>query len=254
MKVECHYLIYGCQAPRKESSNAKGDQNLRTKTYFGDDGGMTSQGRPRGPYAKTAEKRAAIADAALAVVLEGGHRSLTTAAVAARADISERTMLYHFPTRDHLLVAALERSDEVGGSVSPAADDALEEGLQDIPRLALGKVGGHTAVIQLYNALSSDADNPEHTAHQYFREHYAQTLRTFSQLVAREQNAGNAHPDLDPDRVGRQLQAVWAGLQALWSVDPSFDLAADLEDAFRRLTGQRELRARTELGELAGRL
>ena len=36
-------------------------------------------------------------------------QALTTAAVAQRAGMSERTMLYHLPTRDHLLVAALER-------------------------------------------------------------------------------------------------------------------------------------------------
>ncbi len=215
---------------------------------------MTSARSSRGPYAKTAEKRAAIADAALSVVLAAGHRALTTAAVASAAGISERTMLYHFPTRDHLLVAALERSDELVGSVPAGREDLMEEGLYAIPRLTLGGVGGDPAIMRLYNALRTESDNPGHPANEYFRAHYTRTLETFRQLVMQQQAAGVAHPDLDPAQVARQLHGVWSGLQSLWAVDPSFDLTADLDEAFRRLTGQRELQARTVLGELAERL
>ncbi|WP_350351703.1 TetR family transcriptional regulator [Microbacterium sp. A8/3-1] len=215
---------------------------------------MTSTTTRRGPYAKTAQKKAAVAEAALAVVLESGHRALTTAAVAAQAKMSERTMLYHFPTRDHLLVAALERSDELVERLPVDRETLLEEGLFAIPRVTLGGIGGRTAVMELYNALRVESDNAGHPAHDYFRRHYTRTLETFRQLVVEQQESGGAHPDLDPDRVARQLHGVWSGLQSLYAVDPSFDILADLDDAFRRLTGQRELRARTVLGELAGRL
>ena len=215
---------------------------------------MTSQRSPRGPYAKTAEKRAAIGAAALSVVLESGHRGLTTAGVAKRAGISERTMLYHFPTRDHLLVAALKQSDDIVGNASRDQEDLLAEGLSAIPRLALSGIGGHVEVMQLYNALRVESDDPEHPAHAYFRDHYTRTLESFTTLVKRQQDAGVAHPNLDPPRVARQLHAVWSGLQSLYAVDPAFDFVADLEDAFRRLTGQRELQARNVIEELADRL
>jgi AcrR family transcriptional regulator len=214
----------------------------------------TSPSNRRGPYAKTAEKRAAIADAALSVVLQSGHRALTTAAVASHAEISERTMLYHFPTRDHLLVAALERSDEIVGTIPVNSEELRKEGLQAIPRLTLTGLGGDPAVMQLYNALRAESDNPDHPAHEYFRAHYARTIETFAQLVKKQQDEGIAHPGLDPTRVARQLHAVWGGLQSLRAVDTSFDMVADLEDAFRRLTGRGELEARMALGELAARL
>jgi AcrR family transcriptional regulator len=218
---------------------------------------MTTGKTARGPYAKTAQKRAMVADAALAVVLEAGHRALTTAEVASRAGISERTMLYHFPTRDHLLVAALERADEVVSTQPMDRETLLEEGLFAIPRLTLSGVSSVSSdanIVKLYNAMSGQADDPAHPAHEYFRSRYSRTLETFEHLVRQQQETGGAHPDLDPARVARQLHGVWSGLQAIWAVDPSFDLLADLDDAFRRLTGQRELQARTVLGELAERL
>lgn len=48
---------------------------------------MSTSPAKRGPYAKSAEKRAAIAKAAYEVVMEVGHPQLTTQAVAARAGL-----------------------------------------------------------------------------------------------------------------------------------------------------------------------
>ena len=67
----------------------------------------------RGPYAKTQARRAEIARAALDVVTTDGHKAVTVASVAARSGLSEATVAYHFATRDHLLVAAVELSNEV---------------------------------------------------------------------------------------------------------------------------------------------
>ena len=72
---------------------------------------MESTTRTRKPYAKTVERRLAVARAALEIIREKGHRALTTAEVASRACMSETAMLYHFPSRDHILVAAMELAD-----------------------------------------------------------------------------------------------------------------------------------------------
>jgi len=51
----------------------------------------------------------AIVDAAEAVVLEGGAAHMTLAAVAAKAGVSKGGLLYHFPTKETLLKAMLDR-------------------------------------------------------------------------------------------------------------------------------------------------
>jgi AcrR family transcriptional regulator len=48
-------------------------------------------------------------DAAEAIVLENGARHMTLDAVAARAGVSKGGLLYHFPTKEALLRAMLER-------------------------------------------------------------------------------------------------------------------------------------------------
>ena len=51
----------------------------------------------------------AIVDAAEAVVLEGGAAHMTLHAVAAKAGVSKGGLLYHFPTKETLLKAMLDR-------------------------------------------------------------------------------------------------------------------------------------------------
>ena len=120
-------------------------------------------GRTRGQGAKTPERRAAIARAALDIVTEVGHRALTTAEVAARAGLSERAMLYHFPTRDHLLVAALEladadRADHYIAEHAAAATVRLEGMAEDFASAAVR----NDHVIRLMAAMTAAAtDSPD---------------------------------------------------------------------------------------------
>jgi AcrR family transcriptional regulator len=53
--------------------------------------------------------KAVMLDAAEAIVLESGARHMTLDAVASRAGVSKGGLLYHFPSKDALLRAMLER-------------------------------------------------------------------------------------------------------------------------------------------------
>ena len=68
--------------------------------------------RRRGTYQRSRERREQITLAVLEIVDELGHDGVTTALVATRSDTPEATVLYHFPTKEHLLVGALERTDD----------------------------------------------------------------------------------------------------------------------------------------------
>jgi AcrR family transcriptional regulator len=232
-----------------------GSQGLRAHPNFTHHVDMPSTtGSRRGPYAKTAERRAAVSQAALEIVLERGHRELTTAAVAERAGLSERTMQYHFPTRDHLLVAALARYDEQNENSRPSVEETTPHTLADVPGYVLHKEWADPHILQLTNSLSAEADNPEHPARDYFRARYSATREIYARMVTEQQRAGLAHPDLDPVSVARQLIAVWSGLQSQWLVDPSFDLADEIEDAYRRLTGETAMETRQALTALASQI
>ncbi len=209
----------------------------------------------RGPYAKTAAKRALIARTALEVVLEKGHRGLTTAEVAERAGLSERAMLYHYPTREHLLVAAIEAEEEGNTALLEGMDPADDEDpLVAIPRVSARQGLARAEALRLFSYVSSAAQDPDHPAHEFMIRHNARAVSGLAELVRARQGKGLAHPDIDPYTAARQMLGAWSGLQGQWLVDPSFDLADEVAQAFRRLTGQPTMEAKQMLDDLLTRI
>lgn len=220
---------------------------------------LTTQAK-RGPYAKSAEKRAAIAKAAYEVVMEVGHPQLTTAAVAARAGMLERTMLYHFPTRDHLLVAAIEYFEgRLGPGDDPSGSDdqrplAPPDEFHELIDTLAQRSPSEDKRLQLQVALASAAQDPAHPAHEFFQRHYERVMAEMIELMKARQAAGLAHPDRDPVRMARQFVAVWDGLQQSWLIRRDFDLAEEITEAFREISGQNAMEARAAVQDLLSRI
>jgi AcrR family transcriptional regulator len=215
---------------------------------------MNGRRQPRGPYAKTRERRAAISAAALALVIEKGHRNVTTTEVAARAEVTEATVLYHFPTKDHLLVAAKQADDDTTAETWGTLEEVSAHGFEELLATAIQRGIGRPNTLRLLMSLSADACDPEHPAHAYIERRQMDVAAYFSEILRRQQATGLAHPDIDPEPFGRQMIAVWDGLQAQWLVNPSFDLANEVIEAFRRLTRQEAMQAKRAMNELAAQL
>ncbi|MFC9358266.1 TetR/AcrR family transcriptional regulator [Rhodococcus sp. NPDC057014] len=82
------------------------------------------------------EVRQLLLGAAIHAVARDGMRTLTTKAVAAEAGVTHRLLLSYFPTRDDLLVAALQYAlDRSIGVLARLTDtDALEDLLDGLTR------------------------------------------------------------------------------------------------------------------------
>lgn len=204
----------------------------------------TAPSGPRGPYARSAERRRSIARAVLDTVLEEGHERVTTAGIARRVGTSEATALYHFPTKEHLLVAALELSDEEAELRPFTSDPGMD--LEDL-RGFVETTMERTHIMRLHTVLLGRATSPGHPAQEFITRHHRGAVEHFTRVVRHRQRAGTAHPGLDPAGVARQFVAAWDGLQAQWLLDPSFDFGEDLVQIFRRLTGQNWMEGRAVL-------
>ncbi|WP_426511213.1 TetR/AcrR family transcriptional regulator [Dactylosporangium sp. McL0621] len=77
---------------------------------------------------RDADRKSRLADAAIEVLGHDGVRALTHRAVDTRAGLPQGTCSYHFPTRNALLTAALERIAELDLQDTEGAD--LAEVLQ----------------------------------------------------------------------------------------------------------------------------
>lgn len=103
------------------------------------------EGRPL--QARAIATRARLVNAAAALLVEQGLRGTTTAAVAARAEVSQGALFKHFPTKHDLLAASVERA--LGQLVEAFRAALPAEPPEDLrARLRLG-VGGLWRVFEL---------------------------------------------------------------------------------------------------------
>lgn len=87
----------------------------------------------RAEYARMTRDR--IIDGAIELIAESGAEPITTAAIAARCGIAERTIYRHFESREELLKAAWPRMQEqVGSGGWPSSADELIDRPQQLFR------------------------------------------------------------------------------------------------------------------------
>ena len=204
-------------------------------------------GNKRGPYASTVRRRETISSAAMDIVVTLGHEAMTTALIAERSGIAEATVLYHFPTRDHLLVAALERADDETNIEAGRASFDL-----DRLRNSDGLVNGSMNLSRLLTVLRGHSSSPEHPAHAYFQRRNTKAIGIYTDLIARRQQDGLAHPSIDPASVALQLLALWDGLTVLHLANPELPIGDLLVDGYRRLAGENWMHAQRAMFDAFG--
>jgi len=186
----------------------------------------------RGPYAKSDQRRRALSEAALQLVQEKGHRAVAVSEIAALAGASEPTVYYHYPTKESLLIAALQQHDDENirerGAEAGAIADMGDRAALGVQRTNFGR---------LYNELAGAAVDPEHPANGYFQRRWERSVRVVATDIERLQEAGQVPREVDADQAAQLLLAAWEGLQLRWMHGPPFDIRALIESHIRALLG-----------------
>ncbi len=91
-------------------------------------GGMSEASPVQRDTPKSRRTRARILDEAVRVIAEQGYAATTNAAVAEAAGITRGAMLYHFPTREILLEAAIDHIQGQRAALFRHAADSLPPG------------------------------------------------------------------------------------------------------------------------------
>ena len=117
---------------------------------------------PRG-YAKGRAKRDEIIEAATGLFGEVGYRSASLREISSRVGISHPGLLHHFPTKQLLLQAVLERRDEA--DFAAFAQD-VQDGVDYFESLArvIDRNATRPGIVELYSILSAEATSPDHPA------------------------------------------------------------------------------------------
>lgn len=186
---------------------------------------------PRG-YAKGRAKRDEIIEAATGLFGEVGYRSASLREISSRVGISHPGLLHHFPTKEMLLQAVLERRDEADFAVF---DQDVRDGVDYFDSLArvVERNASRPGIVELFSILSAEATSPDHPAHAYFQRRYDGVIARTRQELARRAAEGLLRQGVDVSVSARVLVAVMDGLQVQFLLErggprPPVDMAAGL--------------------------
>jgi AcrR family transcriptional regulator len=174
------------------------------------------------------EKGRARREEILAVALEefaaSGYRGTSLRRVAERTGVTQAGLLYHFGSRENLLVEVLRRREQLGRESNPEI-----VGTPEAMGQALRRNVATPGLVELHSVLATQAADPQHPAHEYFTERYAQMRERFASELARRAERGELTEGVDPERLATILIALADGLQVQWMLDPRIDMADHLD-------------------------
>lgn len=172
-------------------------------------------------YAKGRERRAEILRCALDLIGRNGVRGSTLADIADEVGLTKAGVLHYFGSKAELYAEVLRLRDEM----------ATEDGAIDLDDFvgAIRRNAEVPGLVHLFTALSAEAIDEGHEAHAFFVQRYADVRQLLGDAVTAAIDEGRLPPGTDPERTARLLVAAADGLQVQWLLEPSFDMAADIE-------------------------
>ncbi|MBD3689421.1 TetR/AcrR family transcriptional regulator [Nanchangia anserum] len=170
----------------------------------------------RGPYAGGVARREAILDATVDMVAEVGYHGLSMRDVARRVGISHPGVIYHFPSKDVLLMSVIERYEErLNFKVSSLADMAPFEVFEAFIELA-NSLGNSQTIVEMECMLTVEASASVHPAHDHFAARFAGLQEVLTDAFTKLESQGMLNTVAQPRQLAYQLLAQWYGLQIQW--------------------------------------
>lgn len=204
-------------------------------------GDETSGVRPDQRKVRGDKRRSTILATAVEVFGEQGYRGTSVREIARRVGISDAGLLHHFGSKVGLLAATIAERDDID-RVRREAAEAAGATFVDTMRDQVARNTRSPGLVALHVVLSAEATDPQHPAHDSFRERYRHLRHQDDASFSRLQQDGELRSDLDPRRVGQLVTAMMDGLQLQWLLDPD---GVDMEGLFEDFLHLLEIPARS---------
>lgn len=157
----------------------------------------------RGPYAKSAQRRAEIVASATAVFAARGYRGGSLREIAKQLDLSLTSVVHHFPSKSALLVAVLENADYA--SIDSFESDSRGKGVAYAVLRYVRRNLERQEMLRLLALMAAEASAPDHPAHEWFRDRYERVVTAFTTAVRRDQDLGRISNRRDPELIAATL-------------------------------------------------
>jgi AcrR family transcriptional regulator len=164
---------------------------------------------------KPASPRERILDVAGPLFYKNGYRAIGVDRVIADADVAKATFYKHFPSKDDLIVAWIERAENRSNSALPP-----EDGPAPLTAYADAMIDLATRVWCLgctYQSSAAEFGDPQHPAHVAA---IGVKTRVIEALERRATDQGLADPRTKAEQVFLLLEGVWASVRMFGSNAP----------------------------------
>jgi AcrR family transcriptional regulator len=193
------------------------------------------RGRPKGSGTDaTRATRERIVAAAADLFAERGFHSTPMTSIAEAAGLSQTGLLHHFPSKELLLAAVLERRDVRDSEALSAARGEPARGwdvyddMVELVRVNAGREG----IVRLFTSLSGEAVDPTHPGHEWLGRHHAVAIESLEAALRDAVEDGTADPQVPAQTIARQFVALMDGLQLQWLMAPDAVDMAEHAEAF----------------------
>ena len=149
--------------------------------------------------------------------------------------LSQNGLLHYFGSKDALFAEILRHRDEIAAIQVDAENKDFAEDLADSILEAVDDQISSPGMAQLALRLTGEATEPDHMAHEYFRDRYEAIRLVVHDALTRLKADGRLSPEVDPDAVAALVFASWDGLQIQWMYDKSIDVRANMAYLLRTL-------------------
>ncbi|MBB6173431.1 AcrR family transcriptional regulator [Nocardiopsis mwathae] len=158
-------------------------------------------------------RRNEIIAAAMEEFAAGGYKGTSLATVADRVGLTQQGLLHYFPSKEALLVAVLERRDEMDAAAGDSPRD-----LTDFAE-AVSRSSDRRELVQMHTVLSAEGVTGHHPAHDYFHARY-RGLRDRTTELLRARHGDTLPGGLAPEDAATLVIAAMDGLRLQWLYEP----------------------------------
>lgn len=180
---------------------------------------------PARPYAtllaKGEDRRQRILAVAERLLARNGWRNTSLALIAKEAGVTPAGLLHHFESKEQLLNAVLDARD---------ADDAIHADYRSGDLVTeLGRVPERferaPELVGTFTVLLVENIAPDAPLHDRLVKRYRDAVDIITAIIERGQESGKYRSDLDAATKAVEILAFTYGMETLWLLDPSIQLA-----------------------------
>lgn len=179
----------------------------------------------RRPYAtllaKGEDRRQRILSVAERLLARNGWRNTSLAQIAKEAGVTPAGLLHHFESKEQLLNAVLDARDADDEIHADYRSGDLVTELSRVPE----RFDRAPELVGTFTVLLVENIAPDAPLHDRLLKRYRDAVEIITAIVTRGQETGQYRADLDAAAKAVEILAFINGMETLWLLDPTIQLA-----------------------------